>query len=162
MRKRLIIALPLALMSILLISCELQPNVHQSIVFNYSEKDKPNILNMIGLEINSEQYGGIYIEDGIYHINLVGSTDDFQDKVKLDNVSFHSVNYSLKYLNSVAKVLTDNMLNLDISVITTDEKDNKVYIYIKDIDDSKIEGIKKVIDSPVIVAREQVLNIQFS
>lgn len=125
----------------------------------FFQEDKPDILNMIGLEINDEQFGGLYIEDGLYHVNIVGSIDDYQDKVKLDNVKLHSVNYSLKHLNEVAKVLSDNMLELGISIITTDEKDNKVYIYIKDLDDSKINSIKKVIDSPVIEAIEKFQNI---
>lgn len=159
MRKLLFIALSLALMSIVLFGCNRQSNVPQTSTSESSEREKPYILNLIGLKINDEQYAGLYMEEGIYHINIVGDTDHLQDKVKLDNVKLHSVNYSLTYLDEVAKVLTDNMLDLDISVIETNEKDNKVYIYIKDIDDSKLDRIKKVIDSPVIEAKEQVLSI---
>jgi len=165
MKKLLLFTLLLALISIVLLSCNTQSNLPQSSDSESNEsqsfeRQKPYIFNMMGINVNDEQYAGSYIDNGIYHINIVGDTDDFKDQVKLDNIELHSVDYSLKYLDEVAKVLTDNMLELGISVIETSEKDNKVYIYIKDIDDSKLNRIKKVIDSPVIEAKEQVFIIK--
>lgn len=121
------------------------------------KQGKPYILNFLRLNIDDEQYAGLYLEDGIYNINIVGEFDDFKDKVKLDNVKFHSVDYSLQYLDEVAAVLSNNMQKLGISMIETNEQDNKVYVYIKGLDDHKRMRIKNVIDSPAIEAREQYL-----
>lgn len=114
---------------------------------------KPHILNHLGLEIDDEIYAGSYVdEEGVFNINIVGAIDAFNNKT--GKIKFHSVDYSLKYLDEVAKFLTENMLDLGISAIEPNEKDNKVYIYLKDLDENKRIRIKNVIDSPAIEAKE--------
>lgn len=136
---------------------ELLNNDHQT-----AKQEKPDVLRMLGLQIDDEQYAGLYIDDGIYHINIVGDAADFKDKEIADGVQFHSVNYSLQHLNEVAEVLRKNMQNLGISMIAINEKDNKVDVYIKGLDDHKRMRIKNVIDSPAIEAKEQHLELKFN
>ena len=151
MRNLLFIVISLILISIVLLGCNRQSNFPQTSI---PEWEKPYLLNMLGININEEQYAGSYFEESnnesIYHINMVGDADRLQQDLKLDKVKIHSVNYSLKYLTEVKNVLSDNMSDLGISAIAINEKENNISIYIKDIDDNKLDSIKKVIDSPAI------------
>jgi hypothetical protein len=53
------------------------------------------------------------------------------------------------------------MIELDISAIDLDEKENRVYVYLENIDDVKLNRIKAVIDSPAIEFKEHKLKVQF-
>lgn len=110
-----------------------------------------------------ENYAGAYLdEEGNLNINLVGdngivgeSDNDLRILVKDDKIKYHKVKYSLNHLDNIINSLNDKMVSLDIAAIELDEQNNKVYIYLNDLNNTQISKIKKVIDSPAIEFKQQ-------
>lgn len=102
-------------------------------------------------------YAGAFIDDeGRLHVNVVEGTD--AEEVigsKYRNAIIHYVKFSLKDLENIYEVLSDKMIELGISSIAVNEKENKVDVYINELDETNINRIKEVIDSPAIVFKER-------
>jgi hypothetical protein len=105
-----------------------------------------------------DDYAGSYIdEEGNLNINFVG---EVAEDLKIDKVKYHKVKYSLKHLDSVTTELTDSMVDLGITMIEPNEIDNKVYVYLKNINPEMINKVKKVFNSSAIEFKSQELTIQ--
>lgn len=105
----------------------------------------------------ASEYGGAYIDEkGTLNVNIVGDGPNIKKLIesantKTINIKYHSVKYSLQNLKDMDNSLCDRLVELGIKALEVDEKNNKLIIYLKDLQDAqKIENIKKIIDSPAI------------
>ncbi len=116
---------------------------------------------------NFRNFAGTYIdEEGYLNVNLVGnqaveSNDEksLKNILGASNVKFHNVTYSINDLDGAIASLNKIMVDQDISMIERDDQSNKVYVYLKDVNGTKINDIKKIIDSPFIEFRESSAEI---
>ena len=96
-----------------------------------------------------QKYAGAYLdEESNLNINLVGEADSIKNILDLDGIKYHEVNYPLKHLEKIISTLTGKMTELNISEIDVDEQRNKVFIYMKDLDDPQIEKVRQIIMYP--------------
>ncbi|WP_113673132.1 hypothetical protein [Vallitalea guaymasensis] len=107
----------------------------------------------------TESYGGAYIDDeGYLHVNIkqVNKFKMVNDSIKNikdnnESVKYHYVKKSKKELEAIVNTLNKKFTELEISFMTLSEKDNKVYIWLDDINDiEKQKEISEIIDSNAI------------
>jgi len=115
--------------------------------------------------VHPENYAGVYLDnEGNLIVNMVenetiagGNEADLKALLKSDKVSFHKVKYSYNYLNDIINDLNDKMIELNISAIELDEQNNKVYIYLEDLNEANICEIEKVVNSPAVEFKQKLL-----
>ncbi|MDR3601602.1 MAG: hypothetical protein P4L49_14165 [Desulfosporosinus sp.] len=121
-------------------------------------KDESNLSKNIQFNNTyASEYGGAYIdEEGTLNVNIVGDGQNIKKLIesantKAININYHSIKYSLQNLKDMDNSLCDRLVELGIKALEVDEKNNKLIIYLKDLQDTqKIQNIKKIIDSPAI------------
>lgn len=111
-----------------------------------NEMKSNDVFREVQQKFNSEtatEYGGAYLdEEGNLNVNIVGEGKKVKELFENKDVNFHKVNYTYESLDSLYKLLSDDMLDLNISLVEVDQQNNKVVVYTEDIDNS--EGIKKL------------------
>lgn len=108
-------------------------------------------------------YAGGYLDDESYfNANFIegANTEDIEE-LKSNKVRIHYVKFSLIELERIIEALNKIIKDLGIAAVELDEKENKVYVYFENMDDTKINKVKGIIDSPAIEFREQTLKIQY-
>lgn len=100
---------------------------------------------------NADYYAGSYIDDN-GDLNVITTDDgkELKDLLKTDKVKFNKAKYSYNYLDNIVKTLNSKMIDLEISGMGIDEEKNKVLIYLKDLNDDKVNKIKKVMDCQAV------------
>jgi hypothetical protein len=107
-----------------------------------------------------DKYGGHFVDhEGNLTVNFVGEIESINEEMIFKNVKYNKVEFSLDYLKKVVNMLTNQMIDLEIAMIEINEKNNKVIVYIENIDESKKNRVKKIIDSPAIEFKNQTLKI---
>lgn len=109
-------------------------------------------------ELYPDNYAGCYFDNNHrLNINYVGTNLSSLKKLLNEyNAKYHKVKYSYGYLNEINEKLCDNAIKLGISAVEFGEKDNRIYVYLKDINDNgKIQRIKLFIKSQAIVFRKK-------
>lgn len=106
-----------------------------------------------------DAYAGAYIDtDGNLNINFVEEKNiinSIEKELKLEDVKFHSKKHSLADLNNVMNILSSKMVALDIGQIVLDEENNKVYVYLNDLNSNKINIISKLVTPSAIEFKKQ-------
>ncbi|GKX29578.1 hypothetical protein SH1V18_20580 [Vallitalea longa] len=108
----------------------------------------------------AEYYGGAYIDDeGYLNINIKNHDNKFNIEdtgLKMiqdsnEAIKYHYVKKTKKELKEAVNKLNNRMKELAISQIELSEKNNKVYIYMNNIEDmERKEQIMKLVDSEAI------------
>lgn len=106
----------------------------------------------------SEKYSGAFIDEkGNLNINVVGDINTFSSELNTDGgIAYKSVKHSYKELERINKLLIKDMVSLDISKISLNEKENRVEVYLKALESDKIDKIKALVknDSAVEFFKE--------
>jgi hypothetical protein len=108
---------------------------------------------------DEKRYAGAYIdEDGYLNVNFVSEVESIKEKAKLKNTKYHSVEFALEHLEELMEaVINDESIIKDISMVELSQKDNSINIYLKELEDSKAQKIKKTLDTPAIKFKKQEL-----
>ncbi|WBW97502.1 hypothetical protein [Oceanirhabdus sp. W0125-5] len=107
-------------------------------------------------------FAGYYIDDeGKSNLNFVKGADitEIKDSIR-DAININYVKFSLNYLEEIIELLNDKMTELDIAVIELNQKENRVVVYLKDVEETKINKIKAIIDSSAIEFKEMIGKLQ--
>lgn len=94
-------------------------------------------------------FAGSYLDEaGKLHFNLVNKSNinEIENMIP-DHTIIHYVDFSLEELESTFAILNKNMKELKISI---NEKDNKIYVYLKNEDKEIISKINSIVDSKII------------
>lgn len=98
-----------------------------------------------------DSYGGVFIDNnGELNINLTGNVDAIQALIKQDGIYYHQVRHSIKKLEETISKLEGRMLELDIVQLSLDEEKNKVVVYVRDMDENKMNRINQYIDPETV------------
>ncbi|MCX7746914.1 MAG: hypothetical protein N2645_08485 [Clostridia bacterium] len=134
--------------------------IFATVFANRGSEEKPYDIVQ---NLNKEDYAGSYVDDeGKLNVNMIDGKN-IKEQFKNYDVKYHNAKYSLKYLEDIINKLNEKMIELGISSMGVSEKDNKVYVYLKSLEESKIKKIKQVVDSLAIefVKEDPNLSIQF-
>ncbi len=146
-------------------------NVHNMYMDNYV-KIINHFKTAYGKE-SADNYAGAYFDEkGELIINVVdnekenGINKENIQKVfntlNTQNVKVKIVEYSLKELDIVALKLKGLMIELDINSIERDDENNKVYIYLNNLNNDSINKVKNIIDVPYVEFRQTKAIATFS
>lgn len=109
----------------------------------------------------TEVYAGIYIDDeGKTNINFVEGADitEIEDSIR-DAININYVEFSLNFLEDIIELLNNKIIELDIALMVLSEKENKVVVYLRNLEETKINKIKDIIDSSAIEFKEMIEKI---
>ncbi len=112
-----------------------------------------------------DNYAGSYIDDqGDLTVCVTGDNfDNIKDIVKNSKVKYQTKkSFSLNYLNKTIDKISKDMTTLDVSAVELDEKNNKIYVYVNNLNNEKEEKIKELVNSPAIEIKNQDLNVVFT
>jgi len=94
-----------------------------------------------------ENYAGAYIDnEGMLNVKVTGS-DDLNIRNITDNAKIKyqlNVKYSMEFLESIKKRISENMIKLGVTGVGVSDKDNKVFVYYND--DANLDSIMAYID----------------
>lgn len=68
----------------------------------------------------------------------------------------------MEYLLNIIDSLNDKMIALDIAAIASSERNNRVYIYLNELNETNINKIKEYVDSPAVEFRQQEVVLTFT
>lgn len=113
--------------------------------YSFSEIHKELIYKLFDDKSNLElqkkylnEYGGSYLDEkGILNINILHGGRNIKKIIQNQNVKYHDVKFTYMYLKEIYNMLSEQMKDLNIYVVELDERNNKVIIYLKDLEDSQ-------------------------
>lgn len=125
-----------------------------------------NIQLQKALKLNesiNDSYAGVYIDDeGILNVNFVGDVTKIKSFTEIDNVKYHQVEHTYEELEKGMIALQDKMVDLNITLVAIDEKQNKLAIHVKELDDKKIQAINQYVDSEISDFQNSVGELVFT
>lgn len=96
-----------------------------------------------------ENFGGIYIDnENKLHIAYVDGVDALDDSMQDYEVKYDVVKYSFNYLCQISSLLSDNMSDFNITIVSVDEMQNKLVVAIdKEFETELIEWLSENISN---------------
>lgn len=100
-------------------------------------------------ELDDNEHGGIYIDNGVLHIKPVENTP-FVSTLSLENAAENDIKidpvatYSLEELKVAKKHISENRESLDVNSIATSNKYNSIIVTSPSWDNAKKEAVKSV------------------
>lgn len=169
MKKFISIVLSASLIIISLISVSAMDSNSENLKKQHETKAIESHIKVVDFYTKNcpENFAGTFVDElGDLNINIAekqrDSEKNLKDYLKDSNIKFHNVKYSVSELDNAISCLNEIMISHDINMIERDDKSNKVYVYIKNINNSKIINIKKSIERPFIVFKESTDNISLT
>lgn len=105
-----------------------------------------------------DSFAGIYLDgDGILNVNLVSNLEEIKQLVGSDKIKYHLVTNSFRKLEETDKILTDRMKKLAITGLRINTEKNKVTVYLKEMDEEKINNIKRLVDPNTVEFEKGIL-----